>query len=98
MLVAPHFLAAAYALGWQAGPLARSVADRFARLEPTRARGAPADRGDLILPPLAPRARLVMIGDVRDDAAHWSNQCLARYVGARSVRLGAPPARPAGAN
>ena len=87
MAAAPHFLSAAYALGWQAGPLARSVEDRFARLGPGRTPGGPIADRELVLPPIEPRPYPVFTGDIQRDPKHWTNDCLARYAGVRAVRL-----------
>jgi multisubunit Na+/H+ antiporter MnhC subunit len=93
MLATPHFLQAVRILP-QVGALRRLAEERFAQLGDGKIRGAPIADRELVLPALSTEP-IPWFGDpVSDDPTAWSNDCVARYVGTRSVRTATPPTFP----
>jgi hypothetical protein len=90
MLATPHFLQAVRILP-HVGPLHRLVQERFAELGDGKAPGAPiADRA-LLLPPSS-AGNVAWFGDpVSNDPGAWSNGCVARFAGVRSVEIATTP-------
>jgi hypothetical protein len=89
MLATPAFLQAVRILPY-VGPLHRLAEDRFAQLGDGKAPGAPIADRDLVLP-ASSTGKIPWFGDpVSSDPDAWSNRCVARYVGVRSVQI-APP-------
>jgi multisubunit Na+/H+ antiporter MnhC subunit len=89
MLATPHFLQAIRILPY-VGPLRRLAEERFAQLGDGKVPGAPILDRTLILP-AASIANIPWFADpVSADPDAWTNQCVARYVGVRSVEI-APP-------
>jgi multisubunit Na+/H+ antiporter MnhC subunit len=92
MLATPHFLQAVRILP-HVGPLRRLAEERFAQLGDGKVPGAPIADRELVLPALSTEP-LPWFGDpVSEDPGAWSNACVARYVGVRSVRI-APQTSP----
>jgi hypothetical protein len=86
MLVAPQFLIAADILIFHSLQISSSISDRFARIGPGRAPGAPILERELVLPRL-PVSTAFFGEGLSEDPKFWVNGVLARYIGVRSVRV-----------
>jgi hypothetical protein len=90
MLATPGFLQAVRILPYL-GLLHRLAEDRFAQIGDGKAPGAPIADRELVLP-ASSIGNIPWFGDpVSSDPDAWSNGCVARYAGVRSVRIATPP-------
>jgi multisubunit Na+/H+ antiporter MnhC subunit len=89
MLATPHFLQAVRILPY-VGPIHRLAQERFAQLGDGKVPGAPIADRTLVLPAASDRDIPWFADPVRSDPDAWTNGCVARYAGVRSVEI-APP-------